>query len=506
MSEREILDYVIDDSVELYPLNELNPTDIEQIKKINSNIRINELYQYKFHGLFHSQRVMLFAYLIGKKVNLSDEDMKIILDAAVYHDIGRENDFEDTTHGYSSALKFDRLFKNDEFYNDENNLKLLKAICDGHSRPDKDKKNTFDNSDMDVSLYDRYDKLYKILKDSDALDRARFPKSAPESIKEEFLRLDYSKSIVEFAFYLNKSFSRYLDNIHYSSYSEKYRSEEKEKACLHGIGWDFGKLESILDNGILSNYAANNQDVVISRNFEGNNSNMWISVVDSKNVSLEAEAYQEFANNNICFYSFVSGYHDGEKNKSKALSEGLPIKSGLYSDESFVFDQIAPNDIGYLILPKNASNKRLDELDYLHCCNGYKTVRDRVGYYFDYIKKTCDLEPDTSKTDILIEKLKTMQIEFGKQIELYQKQNLNSFLNECNLLVSIINNEICKNMNNSFKQYFNLDVDENPTVGMVIKDILKRKNINHEIYDSSDEVLIKLDLEKKNDLGIKKGS
>ena len=48
--------------------------------------------------------------------------------------------------------------------------------------------------------------LYKILKDADALDRARFPKMVDASLKEEFLRLDVSKELVEFAFYINQLF------------------------------------------------------------------------------------------------------------------------------------------------------------------------------------------------------------------------------------------------------------------------------------------------------------
>ena len=32
------------------------------------------LYKYEFHGVFHSQKVMLFAYLIGKYKNLSDRN------------------------------------------------------------------------------------------------------------------------------------------------------------------------------------------------------------------------------------------------------------------------------------------------------------------------------------------------------------------------------------------------------------------------------------------------
>lgn len=493
---REVFNTLLEKNKNTFPISELNEEDIKILKQKNNSIKSTELYKHKFHGMFHSQKVMLFAYLIGKKNNLSEDEMKILLDAAIYHDIGRTNDFEETTHGYISALKLDRLLKDDEFYNDEANLNILKAICDGHSQPDSKKDNNFENNGLDKSLYDKYSVLYDILKDADALDRARFSKSAPESIKEEFLRYDYSKSIVNFAFAINKDHQKMIDTYNYEKYKIEFQNTEKEYCCLHGIGWDFGKLESILDFGILSKYAAENEKVQISRNFEGNNSSMWISVIDSKDVANPGGSYEEFIENNICFYSQVGKYKKGDKSKGKAYSEGLPIDSGLYDDESFVFDKIPKEDILFLILPNKAGEKRLIDLNYLHCCNGYKTVTDRVNYFKNYILKTCDLEVDTENVNKLLEYLSKIEIDFGKKTPDYQKENMNSFFQKTTDIVNTINSEICKWMHCSFKNYFKLN-NEDPTVGMMVKDILERKNIDYISYNDSNEMLIELHLNQK---------
>ena len=288
MKEQAMIFNIILDNYKQVPiLNELNEKDIEFLKAVNKDIRKNELYKFLYHGLHHSEKVMLFSYLIAKKMNLNEVDMKILLDAAVYHDVGRQDESEETLHGLISANQMDRIFKDDFYKKNSNNMSLLKSICDGHSKDDKYKEINFYNYLMEYDLlYDRYDLLYKILKDADALDRARFPKMVDASLKEEFLRLDVSKELVEFAFYINQLFSNIIDDINFNKFEPIYREQEKNNACFHGIGFDFAKLESILEYGILSEYSAKKQGINLSRNYHGNKSKMWISAVDSRKVAI----------------------------------------------------------------------------------------------------------------------------------------------------------------------------------------------------------------------------
>lgn len=498
MLKKEIITSVLENYKNIDILRELSDSEISFLKEKIDKIDMYKLYKYEFHGVFHSQKVMLFAYLIGKYQNLSEEDMKILLDAAIYHDVGRDSDFEETTHGYSSTLKYDKLFSDDDFYKEEINFSLLKAITEVHSVDDSKKWKVFINYDIDDEYYDRYSVLLDILKDADALDRARFPKSSKESIKEEFLRLDFSKNLVDFAFSLNNIYRTKIDQANFKKYQAEYLNGNKQNFCLHGIGFDFSKMESILDNGILSGYTAIQKGVVVSRNFEGNNADMWISVIDSMDVSKQGTAYKQFANNNISFFANVNNYKIGEKNFGKAQSKGLPIDSGLYEDESFVFSEIPIEDIYGIILPANSDKLRLSELNYLYCSANFKTIKSRVENYCQYIQSLTGITIDSSMLNTLILQLYELEIDFGTKSAEYQKENVKQFFDDIDLIVNKINIELARWISASFKQYLMLS-DIEPTVSMVVYDILKRKNIQYNAMgDNTTETVIRLMSEVKD--------
>ena len=492
-----IFNIILDNYKQIPKLNELTETDIEFLKTLNKDIRKNELYKFLYHGLHHSQKVMLFAYLIAKKINLNEVDMKILLDAAVYHDVGRQDESEEAFHGLISANQMDRIFKDDFYKKNSNNMNLLKSICDGHSKDDKYKEINFSNYSLDYDLFfDRYNMLYQILKDADALDRARFPKMVDASLKEEFLRLDISKELVETAFNINELFSIIIDDINFNKFETIYKNQEKNNACFHGIGFDFAKLESILEYGILSEYAAKKQGIKLSRNFHGNNSNMWISAVDSRNVAINGEAYRNFIDNNIAFYSFVGAYQAGVKTKSEALTSGFPINTNLYEDEVFVFNRIDKEDIYAFLLPKDFANKSLEELNYLNCSIDYKTVGNRVHSYLDYLKKNYDTIIDSTLVEDFILQLKSERLEYEKLSAIDQKQNLQVFLDKIDSIAEKINCEIGKWMSIAFRKQFNLEEYEQVTLKMAVEDILQRKNIQFKTFES-EEIIYKIEFVKE---------
>ena len=76
-----------------------------ELLKILKNIKINKLYHSQIHGLFHSEKVTLFAFLIAKHLNLNPVDFQIIMDAAMYHDIKRQNDLEDKKKAFTDYAK-----------------------------------------------------------------------------------------------------------------------------------------------------------------------------------------------------------------------------------------------------------------------------------------------------------------------------------------------------------------------------------------------------------------
>ncbi len=157
-----------------------------------NRINVDSIYNSQVHGMKHIINVTFFSYLIGCNEKLSIDDMDILLDSALYHDIGRNSDNEDIEHGYRGATKIMRLTKNN---------KIIPAIIHAHSLLDNEADCIFEQYHIEKSQYDRYIKLLSILKDADALDRFRL---RPNSLKPEYFRIDYSKELISLACVLSK--------------------------------------------------------------------------------------------------------------------------------------------------------------------------------------------------------------------------------------------------------------------------------------------------------------
>ena len=498
-TERTIFNYVIENYDNLlggyYPLSD---NDKDVLIKFSQNINYYKLYSSLFHGLHHSQKVMLFAFVLGKENSLKDADMKIVLDAAVYHDIGRAGETEDTIHGYSSTIKFDKIF-NDSFYKDnKNNFEILKAIVDFHSRDDKYLEQTFNDYDIDEREYDRFCKLAFILKDADALDRFRFSKNSPAFIDYKFLHDEKSRNLTDFSREANKVYRNCIDKLNYDKYYSIYHSDVKNNTCFHGIGWDFYKLESILENGIVSQYVGQQNNLTLSRNYNGNNSNMWISVVDSVDVAKGGDCMKTFIDGNITFYSFVGEYCDGvpKAKISKAYDSGLPIDSGLYDDEKFVFGSIPIDDIYSIVLPEKSLDLFIKNLNYLNCSRNYEIVKSRVLSYLYYIKTICFINVDQIIFEKYFKELEGIERNFSNLPSNIQMKNKDNFFEKVDSIVLEINGILQEIMNYCFKIYFNLE--EDVRIKDIINDIFERHNINYEKFDSEETIYCINKIKTKN--------
>jgi len=159
----------------------------EQLFNINQKV----LYKSYKHGINHNERVSLYTFVLANLLNLKKEDLKLALYAAMYHDIGRINDCEDTNHGKNSADKLDSL----NLDVTEEELIILKTIITCHSLDDK----KFDKicKENNIQDYDRCKTLFNILKDSDALDRTRlgWPR-----VRLEMLRIKHSLRLVKLSY------------------------------------------------------------------------------------------------------------------------------------------------------------------------------------------------------------------------------------------------------------------------------------------------------------------
>jgi len=150
---------------------------------IDANISYNS----NDHNEQHMLRVLILSILLAEHYKLKKSLKPTLYNAAMFHDIGRTNDFEDIEHGansYKLLCKEQSNLKND---------KLLENLITYHCKPDSEAF-TFASSDEKL--------MYQILKDADALDRQRFD---IKDLNTKYLRLDFSFEILFAAFQLTEA-------------------------------------------------------------------------------------------------------------------------------------------------------------------------------------------------------------------------------------------------------------------------------------------------------------
>lgn len=187
----------IDDIMNIIDTSSLKDVYLEQMKEFDTNI----LYKSNIHGINHNIRVCFFAFVISSFENVSINDFKIIMEACKYHDIGRENDFEDKEHGKRSSIMIG--FLKDKYT--EQDIKSLKTIITCHSINDSEFESIAIQNGIDD--IDRCKKMYEILKDSDGLDRVRLEYPV---IKANYLRTKIAKRMILFAYNLFNNYDKLI--------------------------------------------------------------------------------------------------------------------------------------------------------------------------------------------------------------------------------------------------------------------------------------------------------
>ena len=378
----------------------------EEFLKILNDIDKKQLYNSPIHGLYHSEKVLLFSYLIGKYYNFNEQDMRIICDAAKYHDIGRVGDDENKFHGNKSSENIDSVIK----YDDEYELALLKAIMNEHSRPDNEADRSFDDyfwsfededpnySEEKIREYKkRYDFLYKALKDADALDRFRLIGTCA-ALDEDYLRLDYSKELISMAEEINDKYIEYFENN-----PDLADLNMGEGVCYHGFGVDFFKLETILEHGILSFREMKKKEITGAQNFPGGNCRNYVSCVVEDLVKedepSQSSAYKNFTMNSINIKTVnIKWFEASSKdNLPMALCKGRPYKKADYSDERYVRNSIEPEKFDKLFLSNDLANKKLVDCEYITPALNKDILKKRVGHYLSHTGNDIDNEKELAK-------------------------------------------------------------------------------------------------------------
>lgn len=451
--------------------------NIKEIEKIINDIDEKQLYPSKFHGLYHSEKVTFFAYLIALNQELNELDKRILFDATKYHDIGRLADNEDTMHGLVSTYKL-QFLKDKDIYKDPVNEKLLKAIIEAHSLGDHKKRIVFDNYEIEEQYYKRYEQLYNILKDADALDRMRFEKTMSCVLNEKFLRIPYSKKLIELSEYINDQYKSYIDK----SNKERIISEmatNSEKTFYHSIGYNIFAIPSILKRGIISNHY-DKKGLFHIKEHAGNNNGCWISAIYKKGKAFEAFAKNKFV---FCFQS--ANYHFGISSQSKAQDLGLPFQSGKYDDEIFIYDKVEPEQIKCLLITKDFYKSSFKDLYLMNGNISYEKVKKRLNYYLDILKHFTGIDYSAKFKEDL-DQLYNQTIIFENKMHSEQMQIFKLFLEAQEKIVKKINALLINLFNNALTVLLN---KENIKVHDVFTYLMHINNIDYQI-EEGDYIII----------------
>ena len=178
------------------------------------------------HKIGHIQKVMLFSQIIAMRENLDEMQMRILLAATAFHDSGRKKDRDNGEHGRLSAEVAGEYFRRNEvnpFGITSEEIGIVQTVIAYHvvneseqGKVDEEKLKIlcFEYDIKNLKNIEKIKQICAILKDADALDRARLSSgaSAKNSLNPQFLRTDTAKniSIIEFARRINQVYAKYV--------------------------------------------------------------------------------------------------------------------------------------------------------------------------------------------------------------------------------------------------------------------------------------------------------
>lgn len=199
-----------------------------------------------WHGRRHINNVVLFSYLIAKNEGGFDENMNLLLQAAKFHDVGRDgnwnglgdgkrHDKDEVPHAYPSALAAEFYLKNEKNVDGsrkytDNQIAMIKVAIEYHEVNERN-KNEFDveqfkklceNENVKAGDLEATKKMCIYLKDADALDRTRFLyeekgnrnyKSFKDNLDVRYLRTNAALAL--------RDFSREINDKHYDNHIRK---------------------------------------------------------------------------------------------------------------------------------------------------------------------------------------------------------------------------------------------------------------------------------------------
>lgn len=149
------------------------------------------LYDSDIHTTSHCERVLLYALILGEKIFKDNTSyLEALAHASIFHDTRRQDDYLDKGHGARAAKYYREFCENGDitFHKDAYNLMAFHDQDDNMGIEHISASFEFNKED---SI-----RLYKIFKDSDALDRYRL---GPWGLNKKFLRNQEAIDMMDFA-------------------------------------------------------------------------------------------------------------------------------------------------------------------------------------------------------------------------------------------------------------------------------------------------------------------
>lgn len=222
------LEGVIDKLQENSMANMIDKRIIDEIKKTEvNNSEINDDTPLKRH----KQNVILFSYILGKKLNLDKNDLNLLVDSAKYYESAKISDSRQR-HASQSAELAEKYLK-DKY--DENDLKVIKIAIE-YNEPLELQKGKFDerifnniNSKDQYRLngesFEKAKIICQALKDADILDRTRLVKKS--KFDPAYLHTDEARELQNFSTDINMEYAKNDVELYISNNEEIKEKVEK---------------------------------------------------------------------------------------------------------------------------------------------------------------------------------------------------------------------------------------------------------------------------------------
>lgn len=188
-----------------------------------------------------------------------------------------------------------------------------------------------------------------------------------------------------------------------------------DDTLIHSVGNDFSAINSIMDNGIVSEKYGKEHGISINRNYYGSNLDDTISCIRYLyvNETIEDSAYNRYVPNGISFIIEDTPFiHDKD---ARFIHR---------SDEVLVKDFIPKENIKGILVPENLINTDLEDLSYIRGdSTSYILIKHRLDNVVNYIASIsdikCDYEDYLRELYYLSEEAKN--VSEAEQIDIYEE-------------------------------------------------------------------------------------